>query len=39
MDCVLFDQPEITDEALRRNGFFSQLGRVYVLAQAAKSGV
>lgn len=38
-DCVLFDQPEITDEALRRSGLFSQLGRVYVLAQAEGSGV
>lgn len=39
MDCVLFDQPEITDEALRQSGLFSRLGRVYALAQAEGSDV
>ena len=38
-DCFLLDEPEVTDEALRQSGLFSRIGRVFVTASVADSGI
>ena len=32
-DCVLFDEPDLTDERLRESGLFSAIGHVYLKAE------
>lgn len=38
-DCVIYDEPDLTDEQLRQSGLFLNLGRVVVLAAVKDSGV
>ena len=38
-DCLLLDEPEVTDEALRQSGLFRQIGRVYVTASIENTGI
>ena len=38
-DCVIYDDPNLTDEQLRQSGLFQKIGREYVLAAVEDSDV
>ena len=38
-DCVIYDDPNLTDEQLRQSGLFQNIGREYVLAAVKDSDV
>ena len=38
-DCVIYDEPNLTDEQLRQSGLFQSIGREYVLASVKDSDV
>ena len=38
-DCVLLDEPDITDDSLRNSGLFAEIGHQYVAASVKESGV
>ena len=38
-DCVLYDEPDVTDDFLRQSGFFDQMGHVYLTARVKDSDV
>ena len=38
-DCVLYDAPNVTDEALRDSGLFESIGKVYLTARVKDSDV
>lgn len=38
-DCVIYDDPNLTDEQLRQSGLFQKIGREYVLASVKDSDV
>ena len=38
-DCVLYDEPDVTDESLRENGLFDRIGKMFVTASVKDSGV
>lgn len=38
-DCVLYDEPDVTDETLRNSGLFDEIGKVYVTASVKDSAV